>query len=170
MLSLFASCMEKDFGYKQNPVNVIVMAHKSVMQENLEDLKLLLTKEALCLYGNAKGIVHLKKQLLPKISKYALEANLLISKYLKKARFVGFWSYYTEEYKLSLLNKEKKNLIAEIIVGCDFGFDGVKSKKDLERPVNEYLQKSCRIQKIVGHEMNALLMNKSCQSFEVQPL
>ena len=162
--------METEFGYKQNPVNTIVMAHKSIMKENLKELKELLSKEALCLYGTSNGLAHLKKELLPKINKYSLEANLLISKYLKNARFVGFWSYYTEEYKLSLINKDKKNLEAEIIVGCNFGFDRVRSKSDLDRPVNEYEIKTCRIQKLTGHAIAAIPMTKACKDFEVQPL
>jgi hypothetical protein len=169
IMVLLSACNDQGFGYKQNPLRVLRMAHKAIIQGDDEKLGQYLSLEAKCLYANPQGLALVQAQLSDKIKNYKSELTLLSKKFNQSPRFVGYWSYYNEVYKIDISEKnEEQTMVASIKVTCDFGFKGVRELQEATRRSIENMPiKMCKIQKMRGHLIDEMPISEDCRSLQV---
>lgn len=165
---LMAACDPLNLGFKHNPAFVLDQAFESISNLDSESFVEISGKEALCIYGNSRGLFHLKERLQRDISEMTPEITVMSSKYFDSPEFVGYWSYFNERYKVSIQDKKAESLILEAIVDCDYGTSGEKNDKLKNREPRTYPTKECRLVKIIPKKFPSLEMTPKCQLFQVQ--
>lgn len=169
VLGLLQACDPYGFGFKQNPAYVLNEAFESVLSLNHEAFIEVTGKEALCLYGNAEGITYLRDNLSIDPDKVEIKPKMVenSNKYTNTPLFVGYWSYYHENYLLDILDKKTKQELMKVLVECHYGFDGEKSDDYQELKLRKYKKKECRLIKLVPSQFAALPVSQDCELLRV---
>jgi hypothetical protein len=169
ILMVCTSCVYKDFGYKQNPLNVMVLAHKAIMKDDVDKLKTYLGGEAKCLYGNEEGLKVVKEQISKKLSKYRISLHKDSASFREEPRYIGYLSFYTEVYRLDIFEglKEGEKQIAEVKVVCDFGYQGtVEQEEATESNVQNMPIKKCKVHRVNGNLYDHIHYDEACRSLQ----
>ncbi|MBY0517666.1 MAG: hypothetical protein K2P81_12190 [Bacteriovoracaceae bacterium] len=163
LLSL-VGCMQDMYGYKDNPMSVLINSQFAVQSKNLEDLSNNFGRGALCLWGTQENMEVLKKE-MPGMGNLDPQISLTDSQYFKAARFVGYWAYYLETYHVQILNKITRELVAEAKIECNFGETGVKKDSDINKPKKQYSEKHCKVVIFEGRTFKNPIAKKECAVF-----
>lgn len=168
---LFASVVACDpygFGYKKNPAYILDEAFKAVSNMDAESFVEVTAKEALCIYGNEEGIRYLKENLKINPENLKINPRVLETTHYTNPIFTEYWSYYQERYVIGISDKTTKQLIADVIVDCDFGADGEKNPKLVNKPPRSYKRKECRAVKIIPKNFNSLPVPQKCGLLKIE--
>lgn len=169
-LFLFASVVACDpygFGFKKNPAYVLDEAFKSVSNLDVESFLEVTGKEALCVYGNEKGLVYLKDNIELTTEQVKLNPKVLKNEHYSSPKFVGFWSYYNERYEIEVLDKVTNEVLLETIVDCDYGINGEKNDKFINIKPSKYKVKECQAIKLMPKKFKALPVPEKCNSLKI---
>ena len=164
LLSL-VGCMESTFGYKDNPIAVVLRAYNAVQADDQETFARAFGRGALCNWGNEVGFAILKDALPSKAKKIQPELVLTEARHLDKARFMGYWAYYFQSYHLQILHGDSHTLLAEAKVECHFGVNGVRRDSDLNRPISEYPEKHCKVVVFEARNFKTPAPKPDCEVF-----
>lgn len=166
LLFTLLSCQEERFGYRNNPVAVLNKIHKAVSNEKLEVFTELLSRHALCEWGNNDGLKLLKKGLPDKVRYINPEVELLSSVIFDAPKFVGFWSYQRDTYYIKLIESSTRELIAEAKVECNFGNEGVAQPVDINYNKLDHTIKECKVSVIQANSFHhPTSISKLCDVF-----
>ncbi len=169
-LGLLQACDPYGFGFKNNPAFVVNEAFKAVNELTPESFIEISGKEALCLYGNLEGMAYLKSHMNLNSDNVEIKPKLIenSSQYTNAPKFVGYWSYYNEKYQLDISNKDTQAELLNVIVECNYGFEGLKSESYQNLKLKKYKMKECRLIKIIPKQFEALPMTEQCQDLAVE--
>lgn len=172
LLTSVVACDPYGFGFKKNPAHVLNEAFTAIMNLDQETFLEVTGKEALCIYGNEKGLLYLKDKIHVNTENIKLNPKVLETKHFTIPTFVGYWSYYHERYQIEILDKETKTVIAETLVDCDFGTEGEKDDSLINKDPSAYKKKECRAVKLIPKTFNPLPLPQKCGLFKIdlQPL
>ena len=159
------SCERANFGFKNNPAEVMLRAHRAVQANNLDDLKKNLSRHALCYWGNEIALNNLKSNLPSDIRKLNPEIVLVESKQLKTPRFLGYWAYYEDVYNAQLVDADSRILLGEARIECHFGVDGVKRESDAAIEKLSFPQRNCKVTVLKARSFNNPAHKKECDTF-----
>ena len=167
LLISFVACDPYGFGFKKNPAYVLDEAFKAMT--NLDEASYIEVagKEALCMYGTAKGLSYLKERLQVSADEVKLKPTVLNSKYHAVPEFVDFWSYYSERYQIEILDKRSNKLIIKAIVDCEYGTEGERNQKLLRLKPKQYKTKECRLTKLIPVGFENLPLSTKCSGLKV---
>lgn len=140
-----SACEVRDYGYKDNPFAILVNAHFAVRADDLSAFSKVFGREALCVWGSTTGMATIRDGLPSDIENLHSEIILSESHYLTYPRFVGYWSYFKQRYTAQLFDKNSRVQLAEAIIDCHFGVDGVKRESDRNQPMKYYPEKHCKV-------------------------
>lgn len=168
LLVSFVACDPYGFGFKKNPAYVLDEAFKAVTNLDTESFLEVTAKEALCVYGNEKGLAYLKEKAILNVENVKIKPNVLTSKHHKVPVFVGYWSFYSERYQIDIEDKISKKNLMKTIVDCEYGTEDDKSEKWIGRNPKDYKKKECRLIKVVPYEFKALEIPKKCEPLKVK--
>lgn len=163
----FVACDPYGFGFKKNPAYVLNEGFTALQNNDLPSLLEVIGKEALCLYGNEKGIQYLKDNLDLNIDNLKMNPKVLTSKHHNSPQFVGFWSYYSERYQVEVLDQSTKEIPVKAIIDCNYGTDGAKEEKLIELNPKKYKVKECRLTKFMPVKFAPLPMTEKCLPLKV---
>lgn len=167
LLASFVACDPYGFGFKKNPAYVLDEAFKAVTNLDDESFLEVTGKEALCIYGNPKGITYLKEKVVLNSENIKINPNVLNSKHHKNPLFVGYWSYYSERYQIDIQDKATKKVLLKAIVDCEYGTENQKEDKFIGLRPKDYKKKECRLIKIIPTDFAALPLPKKCDLLKV---
>lgn len=176
LVVLCASCGEDEFGFRNNPLNVLINATKIFQKRKFKQLDRVLTKGAFCLWttpANSELIRHNLDGINPLRSErnYDLKVIPLSNKKYEHAHFVGFWSYYMDDYNVVITEKSSGKIAIEVKLECEFGITGTRSDKDKKKSKASMPEKRCKIVEITPHSFTAPPMTEDCRLFtQSQPL
>lgn len=159
------ACQRANFGFKNNPAEMMIRAHRAVQANHLEDLKKTLSRHALCYWGNTQGLASLKKSLPTDIEKLSPDMTLVESTQLKTPRFVGYWAYYEDVYNAQLIDKDSRILLGEARIECHFGVDGVKRESDAAIEKLSFPERNCKVTVLKARSFNNPAHKKECDTF-----
>ncbi len=165
-LSVMA-CDPYGFGFKNNPAYVMDEAFKAITNLDVESFLEVTAKEALCVYGNEKGVLFLKDQLQIKNEDVRLIPKMSASRHNSVPVFVGYWSYYHERYTIEIRDRATEKLLVQTIIDCDYGTDGEKSPKLLNLRKDKYKKKECRAVKLIPASFTSLQVPPRCDLLRV---
>lgn len=168
LFTLITACDPHGFGYDHNPAWVLDTAFRAVGNSDQESFLEVSGKEALCLYGNADGISYLKQRLTFDVDQVKINHSIVESKHFKIPEFVGFWSYYTERYKVDVLDKRSGELLLVAIVDCNFGTASEKDEGLENLTPIKYKKKECKLIKVSSSKFEALPISARCEMFRIQ--
>jgi DNA-binding transcriptional ArsR family regulator len=151
------------YAYEKKPDVLIERARDAAKKLDVEKFSKFVGRKALCDWGTTTAL----QQLQVGLGNTQLSSDLtrLTQGYLAKARFSGFWIYYEQIFDLKVLNKRSRELIAEGKVECHWGAEGVKRESDLNRPLDAYPIKSCRIVLLEPRTFNSPAARPECAIF-----
>ncbi len=161
------SCDPYNFGFKKNPIYILGQAFKAVVDLDQVGFIEATGNEALCVYGNAKGLTYLKENLDIQVDNIELVPKVLSSKYFTSPQFVGYWSYYTERYIIDVIDSSNGKKDLQAIVECNYGTEGTKSIKLQNLEPSEYKRIECRLIKIIPLTFESLPIKSRCQGLKV---
>ncbi|MFP5386087.1 MAG: hypothetical protein ACLGHN_08420 [Bacteriovoracia bacterium] len=167
LLFTVVACDPYGFGFKKNPGYVLEEAFKSIMNLDVQTFLEVTGKEALCVYGNEKGLTYLKDNNQVKTETVKLEPKVLLKQHFTAPKFAGYWSYYNERYEIQVKDKESEKLLLVTYVDCDYGTDGEKDEKWLNLKPSSYKVKECRAVKIVSNTFQTLPVPEKCNNLRV---
>lgn len=171
LLSCVVACDPWGFGFKKNPAYVLNKAFEATMVEDPESFNQVSGREALCLYGNEKGLEYLKQNLDVKNPEDVEILPKLIVNSTKETRrnpvYVGFWSYYQERYNVDILDKQDKRELLKVIVECHYGMEGDKKPKYQDMRLKQFKKKECRVIKVIPFNFKPLPMTEECLPLQV---
>jgi hypothetical protein len=143
------SCDPYGFGFKKNPAYVLDVAFTAITNVDVESFLEVTAKEALCIYGNEKGLVYLKDKLAGiDPENVRLVPKVLETRHYTAPVYVGYWAYYNERYEIELRDRGTDKLVLETIVDCAYGTEGEKSEKFVNQRPQRYKKKECRAVKL----------------------
>jgi hypothetical protein len=164
---MVVACDPYNFGFKKNPAYVLNEAFNSISNHDLESFLEVTGKEALCIYGNDKGLAYLKESIVITLADIKLKPTVLKSTHLTTPTFGDYWSYYQERYQIDILDKNSNDLIMNAIVDCEFGTDGPKDQSWVNLEASEYKRKECRIVKVMPKKFKPLPLSTKCEVLKV---
>lgn len=123
---------------------VMPRAHEAIRDNDLKEFGQLFGRAALCHWGTVPGLAALKEGLPNSSRKMINEITLDKQGHLPVARFVGFWAYYEQTYALKVMDKSRA-LLAEGKIECHYGLQTTKRESDLNRSLDYYTIKNCRV-------------------------
>lgn len=172
LLGLFTACDPYGFGFKMNPAYVLDEAFQSVMALDFDAFNKVSGKEALCLYGNANGMAHIRSNLSINKDKVEIKPKL-ISNFTKATpvpEYVGYWSYYRETYQVDILDRDTKEELLRVAVECHYGFEGKKKAEYKEKmKLTKYKKRECQLVKVLPTaKFKVIPMNNECKLLEVK--
>lgn len=167
LLTTVIACDPYGFGFKRNPAYVLNEAFKAISNQDLESFLEVTGKEALCIYGNDKGLLYLKDKIQVNTDQIKLNPKKLETKHFKSPTFAGFWSYYHERYRIEIINKDINSIIAETLVDCDFGTAGEKDDSLINQAPESYKIKECRTVKFIPKTFEALPLPPKCNLLKI---
>lgn len=171
LVLVLASCGENEFGYQDNPVNVLIDLHKSIINKSQDSFSTGLTSTALCVWGTPEASSLLSANLPRDVRELDIDVKPLSEKRLERPRFTGYWSYYEAQYSFSILEKKSRLVVMEGIARCDFGVGGVKNDKDRMRDPSRYPERHCRISSIAARSFAGPTITPQCrQMIALDPL
>lgn len=167
LLFLVIACDPEGFGYKKNPAFILDAAFKAVSNMDHEGLLEVSGKEALCVYGNAEGVTYLKENLALDIDNVKIKHTLRNSRRLEFPEFVGYWSYYSEQYLIDVHDKKSNELLLQTLMDCDYGTVNKKEEELQNLVPKKYPMKGCRLTKIIPKKFQPLELSTRCESFRI---
>lgn len=169
LLGLVQACDPYGFGFKNNPAFVVNEAFEAVRDLSPEAFIEISGKEALCIYGNLEGLAYLKSNLILNSEDFEIKPKLIenSSQYTNSPKFVGYWSYYNEKYQLDISHKANQAELLNVIVECNYGFEGLKSEGYQNLKLKKYKRKECRLIKIIPKQFEPLPLTEQCQDLSV---
>ena len=167
IFTALTACDPYGFGFKKNPAFVLDEAFRAVTNLDVESFLEVTGKEALCIYGNDKGLAYLKDNVVLNIESVKLNPKVLKNEHYTSPKFVGYWSYYNEKYEIEILDKETNEVLMETIVDCDYGINGEKDQKYVNMKPKKYKMKECRAIKLKPRKFKALPLTERCQSMKI---
>lgn len=172
LLASVVACDPYGFGFKKNPAFVLNEAFKAIVNLDIESFVEVTGKEAVCVYGNEKGLNYLKDQIQVSTDNIKLNPKVLETRHFTTPVFVGYWSYYHERYQIEIVDKGTKKVIAETVVDCEFGTEGEKDDRLINKKPESYKKKECRAVKLIPKTFNPLPLPQKCGllKIELQPL
>lgn len=168
LLASVTACDPYGFGYKKNPAFILDEAFKSIQNQDLESFLEVTAKEALCVYGNEKGLAYLKENIHLNMENIKLNPKVLETRHYSTATFVGYWSYYHERYEIEIQDKNTKEIILETIVDCEYGTEGEKDDRLINRKPSKYKKKECRAVKLRPKKFNSLPIPSKCGLLKIE--
>lgn len=167
LIATLAACDPYGFGYKKNPAYVLDEAFKAI--SNLDETSFLEVtgKEALCLYGNEKGLNFLKDNILIDVKSVKINPKVLSNEHYKIPKYVGYWSYYHERFVIEIQDKVTEKVLMETIVDCDYGTESEKDDKFINLPPKKYKKKECQAVKFMPKTFKPLPVSDKCMSLKV---
>jgi hypothetical protein len=162
MLLVFVSCDPYRFGFEKNPAFVLDETFKSITNLDQTSFLELTSKEALCVYGNDKGIKYLKENLQINSEEIRFVPNVLETRYFKVPNFVGYWSYYFERFEIDLNNKTSDEFLMRVIFDCNYGTEDEKDQDLINLKPSKYKKKECRIVKFKPKQFAELPIPEKC--------
>lgn len=170
LLTLVVACDPFGFGYKKNPAYVLDEAFKAVSNMDVESFVEVTGKEALCVYGNEKGLQYLRDNLMNiDHGNIKIVPKVLETRHLSTPVFTGnYWTYYQERYEVQIHDKINKTVLAETIVDCDFGNIGYQDDRLLNQPPVSYRKKECRAVKFIPKTFQSLPVSEKCGLFKIE--
>jgi hypothetical protein len=162
LLTSVAACDPYGFGFKKNPAYVLNEAFKAIMNQDQDSFVEVTGKEAVCIYGNEKGLTYLKDQIHVSTENIKLNPKLIEKKHYPVAVWVGYWSYYHERYMVEIQDKESKNVIAQTVVDCEYGTATEKDDRLLNKEPTAYKTKECRTIKLMPKTFSPLPLPQKC--------
>lgn len=130
--------------YEPRVDRLIPRAHQAIRKNDLTNFSKVFGRAALCDWGNTAGIALLKAGLPKSLRDVFSESKLEQQGHLTQARFVGFWAYYEQTYSLKVFDRSR-TLLAEGKIECHYGTETTRRDRDLNRPLDYYSIKSCRV-------------------------
>ena len=162
---IFSLLCPRAWAYRHTPqfivTRLLTMAHSS----SLDEFQSHLSRRALCVWGTPLGMELFKEHLPRDPRQLTIELKQESAEHLSRARFVGYWSYYSETYALSLIDKRSGVLLAEGEIECHFGVSGTRRASDLHRPLDEYPQKNCKLALLESRSFSAPQPSSQCALF-----
>ena len=151
------------FAYEKKPDVLIERAREAAKKLDIEKFSQAVGRKALCDWGTLPAL----HQLQIGLGDASLTSELTRTQqgHLAKARFNGFWVYYEQLFDLKVINKRSRELIAEGKIECQWGEAGVKRESDLNRRVEEYSIKSCRIVVLEPRTFGSPAPRRECAVF-----
>lgn len=165
ILSLVVACDPYNFGFKRNPAYVLYSAFQAAEEKDVTKFLSVTGKEALCLYGNDQGVSFLQQTISVDPKNIDFKNSRLDSKYYKSPVYVGgYWSYYSERYKIEVMNKKTSEKIVTVAVDCDYGAED-KDTKLINLSPKKFKKRECRLVKI--DPAQTLPMTERCLDLKV---
>lgn len=145
VVSLFVAtgCLEREFGFEENPATQLARGHAAIKRGNLNGVKAVLGGKALCEWGSAEGVAKLKAVMPARLEQTTLEVSKTDDQILERPRFIGYWSYQRTDFEIRVLDKRTRNLMFVVQSECDFGEEGVRT--GIRRAWKDYPIRRCRI-------------------------
>lgn len=168
LLASVVACDPYGFGYKKNPAFVLDEAFKAISNLDVETFVEMTGKEALCVYGNEAGMQFLKENLQINPENLKITPKVLETHHLKTPVFTEYWSYYQERYEIEIRDKITNKEIAGVIVDCDFGTNGEKDPKQINKAPHSYKKKECHAVKIIPRNFQALPVPQKCGPLRIE--
>jgi hypothetical protein len=165
-LFLITACDPYGFGFKKNPAYILDEAFKAIQNLDVESFLEVTRKEALCIYGNPKGLNYLKNKLDITPDEVKINPVLVDSRHHKIPNF-GYWSYYEEKYVIEVHHHKSKDSILEAVITCDYGTDGEKDDKLINLKPKKYKHKECRAVKLIPRKFAPLPLPSKCGKLAV---
>ncbi len=167
LLAGLAACDPYGFGFKKNPAYVLDEAFKAVSNLDVESFLEVTGREALCVYGNEKGLFYLKDNMDLTPQHVKLNPKVLRNEHYSSPTFVGFWSYYNERYEIEVRDKVTDEVLLETIVDCDYGVNGEKNDKYINMKPSKYKVKECQAIKLIPKRFKPLPVTEKCNSLKI---
>ncbi len=142
-LFVATGCLEREFGFEDNPATQLARGHAAVMRSNLAGAKAVLGGRALCEWGTTEGVAKLKRLMPARIEQTTLEVIKTSDQVLERPRFIGYWSYHRTDFEVRVLDKRTRDLMFVVQSECDFGEEGVRT--GIRREWKHYPVRRCRI-------------------------
>ncbi len=162
------ACDPYGFGFKKNPAYVIDEAFTAITNLDVESFLEVTAKEALCVYGNEKGLLYLKEKLKLKPEDVRLIPKVKEARHHQVPVYVGFWSYFHERYTIEIRDRSTEGLLVQTIIDCDYGTDGEKSARLLNLRKEKYSKKECRAVKLIPTTFASLQVPPRCNLLRVE--
>lgn len=167
-LVLLVACDPFNFGFKKNPTYVLnetFVAIKNLDQQSFVEVT---GKEVLCVYGNPEGLAYLKRHIEFEVNDVNITPVMISETYAKSPKFVGFWSYLQERYKIEVVDEKTMLPLLNAYLDCDYGTDLEKSDKLLNLPREKYRKKECHLIKVEPVVFRPLPLPKACEIMKIQ--
>ncbi len=133
------------WAYRATPLIAITSVLHAAHASDITNLQASLGRSALCLWGTSEGIALIQEQFPSERRSLRFDILAKHSEYMRRARFVGFWSYYLQTHLIRILDQRSLTLLAEGEIECNFGMGGSRRERDLQRPVADYQIKDCKL-------------------------
>lgn len=167
-LFLVSACDPHGFGFKNNPVAILEKIHESIERGDVDQFLNYTSREALCVYGNKEALEFLKER-FPEAAPIKTKATKLTSTVLNNPKFVReYWSYYREEYEVTISHKKSKEELAVVQVVCDYGREGARRDDLINVKINRYKKRECRVSKFTPVAFEGLPLPEICQQMRVE--
>jgi hypothetical protein len=167
LLATLVSCDPFRLGYDHNPAYILDSAVKSIENLDVEGLREVLAKEAYCVYGNEQGVHFLKEKLPTNYENIRPVLKEISNTHHSIPNYVGYWSYLTIRYRVEVQDKRSSEILLGAIIDCDFGIEGEKDDKWLNRKYSRYKKKECKVVKLIPNKLSVLMTPSSCQNLMV---
>lgn len=167
LFTIVVACDPYGFGFKKNPAYVLDEAFKSVTNLDVESFLEVTGREALCIYGNEKGLTYLKDNIVLNVENVKLNPKVLSNEHYTSPKFVGYWSYYHERYEIEILDKQTGEVLIDTIVDCDYGINGEKDQKYVNIKPKKYKIKECKAIKFMPKKFKPLSIPEKCNAMKI---
>lgn len=167
LICVFAMTGKSAQAYEGRPERLMPQAHSAIEKGRLEAFGKPFGRAALCQWGTLEGLALLKAGLPSSSKKMSNEIKLTQQGYLSKPRFAGFWAYYEQVYDLRVFDKSR-TLLAEGKIECHYGLETAKRDADLNRPLDYYTVKSCRVIVFEARTFAPPAARRECSVFRQQ--
>mgnify|MGYP001122557612 CR=1 FL=1 len=167
LMCVFAMNGKSAMAYEGRPERLMSQAHSAIEKGKLDAFGKAFGRAALCQWGTLEGLALLKASLPTSSKKMINEITLAQQGYLTKPRFAGFWAYYEQVYNLRVFDKSR-TLLAEGKIECHFGLETAKRDADLNRPLDYYTVKSCRVIVFEARTFSQPPARRECSIFRQQ--
>jgi hypothetical protein len=167
LLFFIIACEPLEKGVRKNAAFILDEAFRAIHNLDKQSFRVVTAKEALCLYGNDRGLEYLKENLDFTLEEIDVIPKLKESRHFSSPLYVGYWSYYQERYEVGIYHRAKNQIIIEGIVDCDFGTPEQKNDRLINQKPSKYKKKECRIVKIVPKSFPGIPEQAKCSILKV---
>lgn len=167
-LILLASCDPFNFGFKKNPAYILNESFVAIKNLDHQSFIEVTGKEVLCTYGNPEGLAYLKSHMEFDGDDVKITPVKISETYATSPKFVGFWSYLQERYKVEVVDEKTLLPLLNAYIDCDFGTDKEKNDKFLNLPKDRYKRKECLLVKVEPMVFQPLPLPKACEIMKIK--
>ena len=168
LLTLLVSCDPFNFGFKKNPAYVLNETFVAIKNVDHQSFIEVTGKEVLCIYGNPEGIAYLKSHMEFDSDDVKITPVKISETYATSPKFVGFWSYLQERYKVEVVDEKTLLPLLNAYMDCDYGTDQEKNDKLLNQPKEKYKKKECQLVKVEPMVFQPLPLPKACEIMKIK--